>query len=343
MCNIAGYVGDKQATPILIDLIKKQEAYAGAYYTGIAVIDDKKLQMAKLTGALKEFLENTDGATYKGNLGIMHSRSNAGGGDNWAMPFIAEKNGTPYMAYGATGCTGVFKPNLEHNKKTAVEMFNENRKMYSRQEGINSTLYPQMPDGAYVHISDVMCQLVQHYSDLGFNGGSAMAKAFCHMPLEITGLSINVDETEYISFARINGPLYVSFAEHGAYVASMPNMFESDGREPIRIPANCSGRIYKDHIEIMPLEKEPVEVTKQDQAVMFEAYECACNALKEGEKDFWQVHKSIMHLFKGMDCFDPIYEILECLEKQGRLNIRLTNMPGAKKDITAPTYLFSLK
>ena len=58
MCNIAGYIGSKQATPILIDLIKKQEAYAGGYYTGLAVLDNGKLQNAKLTGALKDFLTN---------------------------------------------------------------------------------------------------------------------------------------------------------------------------------------------------------------------------------------------------------------------------------------------
>ena len=56
MCNIAGYIGQKQATPILIELIKKQEAYAGGYYTGIAVLNDGVLQSAKLTGALKDFL-----------------------------------------------------------------------------------------------------------------------------------------------------------------------------------------------------------------------------------------------------------------------------------------------
>ena len=343
MCNIAGYIGQKQATPILIELIKKQEAYAGGYYTGIAVLNDGVLQSAKLTGALKDFLEKTDGANYKGNMGIMHSRSNAGGGDNWAMPFIARKNDKDYLAYAATGCTGVFKPNNEKNKQVAIDLFNENRVLLSRQEGINSTLYPQLPDGAFVHISDVMCHLVHHFKDEGISGDKAMAKAFLKMPLEITGLSINTDETDFISFSRINGPLYVAFAKHGAYVASMPNMFEQDASEPIRIPANCSGRIFKDHIEITPFEEEPVEVVQQDQFNMMKAYELAYNALKQGEKNFWQTHESIMPLFNGMDCFDPIYEILECMDKQGILNIRLVEVVGARKDLTAPQYMFSIK
>ena len=343
MCNIAGYVGSQPAAPILLEMLRKQEGLAGGYYTGIAVIDNNNLQSVKLTGALKDFLEKTEGASFNGTMGIMHSRSNAGGGDNWAMPFIASRNDKDYLAYAATGCTGVFKPNNEKNKQVAIDLFNENRVLSSRQEGINSTLYPQLPDGAFVHISDVMCHLVHHFKDEGISGDKAMAKAFLKMPLEITGLSINTDETDFISFSRINGPLYVAFAKHGAYVASMPNMFENDASEPIRIPANCSGKIFKDHIEITPFEEEPVEVVQQDQFNMMKAYELAYNALKQGEKNFWQTHESIMPLFNGMDCFDPIYEILECMDKQGILNIRLMEVVGARKDLTAPQYMFSIK
>ena len=30
MCNIAGYIGNKQAAPILIDLLRRQQHYDGA-------------------------------------------------------------------------------------------------------------------------------------------------------------------------------------------------------------------------------------------------------------------------------------------------------------------------
>jgi hypothetical protein len=121
------------------------------------------------------------------------------------------------------------------------------------------------------------------------------------------------------------------------------NVTHTDASEPIRIPANCSGKIFKDHIEITPFEEEPVEVVQQDQFNMMKAYELAYNALKQGEKNFWQTHESIMPLFNGMDCFDPIYEILECMDKQGILNIRLVEVVGARKDLTAPQYMFSIK
>ena len=38
MCNIAGYIGKKQAAPILIDMIRRQEHYDGSAGTGIATV-----------------------------------------------------------------------------------------------------------------------------------------------------------------------------------------------------------------------------------------------------------------------------------------------------------------
>ena len=31
MCNIAGYVGTKRAAPILLEMMKKEEGFAGGY------------------------------------------------------------------------------------------------------------------------------------------------------------------------------------------------------------------------------------------------------------------------------------------------------------------------
>ena len=46
MCNIAGYVGSRPAAPILLDMMRKQEGFAGGYFSGIATIHDGKLYHA---------------------------------------------------------------------------------------------------------------------------------------------------------------------------------------------------------------------------------------------------------------------------------------------------------
>ena len=43
MCNIAGYIGDKSAAPILIEMMKKQEGFGGGFYTGLSIHDGKRL------------------------------------------------------------------------------------------------------------------------------------------------------------------------------------------------------------------------------------------------------------------------------------------------------------
>ena len=43
MCNIAGYVGDRQAAPILVEMLRRQEIYDSGFSTGIVTIHQGKL------------------------------------------------------------------------------------------------------------------------------------------------------------------------------------------------------------------------------------------------------------------------------------------------------------
>lgn len=52
MCIITGYVGSKQAAPILIDMMRKAEGLDGGHYTGIATIHDGIMHYRKLEGYL---------------------------------------------------------------------------------------------------------------------------------------------------------------------------------------------------------------------------------------------------------------------------------------------------
>ena len=73
MCGIVGYIGNKMATPILIDSLKKLE-YRGYDSAGIAVLDGENIIVRKAKGALKVLEERIAGETIKGSLGIGHTR-----------------------------------------------------------------------------------------------------------------------------------------------------------------------------------------------------------------------------------------------------------------------------
>ena len=75
MCGIVGYVGEKQAAPILLDGLAKLE-YRGYDSAGIAVRDgDGEPKIVKAKGRLKILAEKTDdGNSVKGTCGIGHTR-----------------------------------------------------------------------------------------------------------------------------------------------------------------------------------------------------------------------------------------------------------------------------
>ena len=80
MCGIVGYVGKKQAAPILLDGLSKLE-YRGYDSAGMAVYDGEKIQIQKATGRLQVLSEMThDGATMEGTIG-----TECHGSDSWTQ------------------------------------------------------------------------------------------------------------------------------------------------------------------------------------------------------------------------------------------------------------------
>ena len=74
MCGIVGYIGSKQAAPVLLDGLSKLE-YRGYDSAGIAVIENGKIDLQKAKGRLAVLSEKiNDGASMPGTIGIGHTR-----------------------------------------------------------------------------------------------------------------------------------------------------------------------------------------------------------------------------------------------------------------------------
>ncbi len=91
MCGIVGFTGAQNAAPILLEGLKKLE-YRGYDSAGIAVMNEQKITVQKVTGRIANLCEKTrDGLDIPGTTGIGHTR--------WATHGApTEENAHPHMS-----------------------------------------------------------------------------------------------------------------------------------------------------------------------------------------------------------------------------------------------------
>ncbi len=334
---MAGYVGEFRAAPILIEMMKREEGIQGGYQTGIATYHEGKIYYAKITGDTDRLTALTNAASLPGNIGIMHSRSNGGGLDEWAHPFVSERDGVIRTAYIANGGQGYFKQFREKLERRAEELISLGYNMRSRDKF--ETSYPTMSDGTCVHMTDIMCQEIQCNMDNGMDGALAMETAFHDLPGELAGLLLTLAEPKHITFSRSNMPLYVGFSSHGSYIASTALAFPEDADRIAQIPSFVSGRLHKGSYTVIPY-KEPIANMGQiNDRLTAEAYAIIVDLLREGNKSCADLYKAIYPLFEGYDYYDaePLtYNIMQTLHKEGRLRSEIVRRPGKLDGITAP-------
>lgn len=73
MCGIVGFVGKKDASPVLIEGLSKLE-YRGYDSAGVAIIDNNHINVIKCKGRLKNLEKRLSGHPLKGIVGIGHTR-----------------------------------------------------------------------------------------------------------------------------------------------------------------------------------------------------------------------------------------------------------------------------
>lgn len=353
MCNIAGYAGQKRAAPILIEMLRAQEGFDAGYYSGIATIHEGKLYHAKLTGDAQRLCDMTEALSLPGNVGIIHGRSGPiSGDDRWAHPFIGKSRaGEAEIAYVANGVGGFANCRRGEYGRLADSLMAEGYDIPSRQV-CEKDVYYKLSDGTTAHVSDVMCQLILKHKNSGKNVLNAMTDAFCEMPSEIVGLLLSCSDPDKIFYSRINQPMFVGFAPHGAYLATSAIAFPDDAGEPQLLPAMSAGYVSSGGEFSSPYKSEPCTVAPITAKARRDAYDAICRELEKGGCEVWcpvrqyNLTNAIKGVFSDADCNQAaalMYDILFSLYKEGKLKIEKKDFETGLTGITARRFILGLR
>jgi len=94
MCGIVGYIGNKGATPLLIEGLKRLE-YRGYDSAGVAVMNGNGVEMRKAAGKISRLESAVNSQPVHGNVGIGHTRWATHGAPN-------ECNAHPHVSMDGT-------------------------------------------------------------------------------------------------------------------------------------------------------------------------------------------------------------------------------------------------
>ncbi len=237
MCGIVGYIGSRQAAPILLDGLGKLE-YRGYDSAGIAVHSGDKINMVKSKGRLKVLEELThNGSTLWGTSGIGHTR--------WAT------HGSP-------------------TDQNAHPHFNKNNSIVVVHNGIIENylkLKIKLEKKGYEFISETDTEVIAHLLDYYYKGNplQAVTKIMHRMEGSYALGIIFSDHPDELYAVRKDSPLIAGNAEGGNIVASDVPAVLKYTRNVYFVENEEIVRMTRDKMEFFtadeePVEKEPVEI-----------------------------------------------------------------------------------
>lgn len=235
MCGIIGYVGEKQAQPILLDGLKRLE-YRGYDSSGVCVLSERKnaLSVRKLPGKLKELVRLLKKKPLFGSLGIGHVRWATHGAPNQA-------NAHPHL-----DCKGqiavVHNGIIENYLQLKNELIKEKHKFKSQTD------------------TEVIVHLVEKFYQPGkVSLESAVRKAFTKLQGAFAVGIICSHEPDKLIGARLGSPLVVGVGKNENFLASDVPALLDFAKEVIFLEDGEMAVLTKDKVSITNLAGEPVE------------------------------------------------------------------------------------
>jgi glucosamine--fructose-6-phosphate aminotransferase (isomerizing) len=224
MCGIVGYIGDKQAVPVILEGLRRLE-YRGYDSAGVAVINHSGMQVVKEVGKLKVLRERLEKNSIVGTTGIGHTR--------WATHGVpSQVNAHPHH-----DCTKSFS--LVHNG--IIENYNEIRR--------------ELVGKGHHFVSETDTEVVVHLVEENYCGDllDAMLAAMRKLQGAYALAAMCSHEPNTIVAARCGSPLVIGSGNGCCVVASDASAIIEHTRRVLYLEDYHAARLRQNEITIRDL------------------------------------------------------------------------------------------
>ncbi|MDW8327649.1 MAG: class II glutamine amidotransferase, partial [Anaerolineales bacterium] len=234
MCGIVGYIGTREAAPIILEGLRRLE-YRGYDSSGIAVMDGSSIQVRREVGKLSGLAALLQAEPVTGCIGVGHTR--------WATHGApSRRNAHPH--FGSTGEVVVV-----HNG--IVENFLEIKREFEA-EGVR---FNSDTD------TEVIVHLVERYLALGHSLEEAARRAFRHLKGAHAIVVMSTHERDKLVCTRIGnaGGVTLGIGQGEMFIASdMPAILEHT-RRMVFLESRQMAVVTRDGYTVTTLEGKAVK------------------------------------------------------------------------------------
>ncbi|MCC6799779.1 MAG: glutamine--fructose-6-phosphate transaminase (isomerizing) [Anaerolineae bacterium] len=234
MCGIVGYIGPRDATPIILSGLQRLE-YRGYDSAGIAVLQRGEIEMRRDVGKLGNLVQQVSDKPLNGRIGIGHTR--------WATHGVpSPRNAHPHIS--RTGRTVVV-----HNG--IVENFRELRAELEA-EGVQ---FASETD------TEVIVHLIQRERDAGFPLVEAVRCAVLRLRGAHAIVVLSADDPDRLVAVRIGnaGGVALGLGDGEMFIASdIPAILEHT-RRMVFLESRQMATVTRDAYHVQTLDGAPVD------------------------------------------------------------------------------------
>jgi len=232
MCGIVGYIGHKNAVPILIEGLKRLE-YRGYDSAGIATLAGERILIQKEAGKICHLEQKLSATNSKSTIGIGHTR--------WAT------HGVPNTinAHPHDDCTGAIT--IIHNG--IIENY-LNLKQQLMQKG---HVFKTETD------TEILVHLIEEYYQANGNLENAVRQALSQVRGTYGIAVLCSKEPDLLIGARKGSPLVVGIGENEYFLASDVSAIVGYTKNVTYLDDSEIAIIHRDTLLIKTLDDQPVE------------------------------------------------------------------------------------